>query len=180
MPKEISIPELDLRAGFKSGVLPVEPEPTLPPDVHEALHNTELGVHEVIDVAHVEKLENKPIMRESVEQYVTAPTPVAVAIESVKLPVSSNGYRLNSSSSLLESWKIDPYGHEHARVHQGASGSLLAAMRRHHLINDFIVREDSWYTNQTCDALLEYFGIAHFIFLLLFLFCLFFSIFFEE
>ena len=58
----------------------------------------------------------------------------------------------------LEPWKIDPYNADHAAVHDQASGSLLGALRRHHLVNDFIVRPAEWYTNQSCDDLLTYFG----------------------
>lgn len=130
------IPLHDLRAGFKSVILPSEPEPTLPPDAHIALH---VALH-VSDIP-VEKV---VIVPQQVER------------KTVDLDIEEEKYI--NTSMVADNWKIDPYGVEHARVHAGASGSLLAAMRRHHLVNDFVVREDSFYTNQTCSALLEYFG----------------------
>ena len=41
-------------------------------------------------------------------------------------------------------WLVDPFGEEHASLLDGASGSLLGALRRHHLIHDFVHRDPGW------------------------------------
>jgi len=42
-------------------------------------------------------------------------------------------------------WMVDPYMAEHYQIHVEASGSLLGALRRHHLVHDFVPRAPDWY-----------------------------------
>lgn len=164
-PQVISIPVRDLRAGFKSAILPSEPEPTLPPDAHLALHVSEVPEVILAPKSLVDPQPKEEHITDKKDEHTTAITATPKAEHTINskdehtIPVATTPKDEPISTPILnDDWKIDPYGNEHARVHAGASGSLLAAMRRHHLVHDFVVRDKSFYTNQTCEALLEYFG----------------------
>ena len=71
---------------------------------------------------------------------------------------SSPSESSEEGDSSEESYKVDPYNEDHAALHFQASGSLLGAMRRHRVVNDFVRHDAAWYTAQNCSDLLAYFA----------------------